>query len=278
MSRIQATFENLQSQGRKALIPFVTAGFPHVESMPALMLALVEAGADIIELGVPFSDPSADGAVIQRASEQALRKGVGLTQVFDTVRQFRAQDKRTPVVLMGYANPVERYEQIHGEGRFCEDAAQAGVDGVLVVDYPPSECRRFARSLADAGIDLILLLAPTSTDERIREIAQLASGYIYYVSLKGVTGSAALDTDEVKAMLQKIRQHVQIPVGVGFGIRDAQSAVAVARTADAVVIGSRLLQAMEGKGPAEAAGAARDFLQPIRHALDTMSSNKGLNA
>jgi len=268
MSRIQATFATLQAKGRKALIPYVTAGFPYADITPALMHGMVTAGADIIELGVPFSDPSADGPVIQRAGERALALGIGLKQVLGMVKTFRKRDKRTPVVLMGYANPIERWELAHGAGAFARDAAAAGVDGVLVVDYPPEECTDFAAALRAAGIDLIFLLAPTSTEERMREVARVASGYVYYVSLKGVTGSGALDTAEVQAMLPRIRHHVHIPVGVGFGIRDARTAAAIGQAADAVVIGSRLIEQIESQPHEKVAAAAADFLRPIRAALD----------
>jgi len=260
MSRIDATLGALKAQGRKALIPYVTAGFPYADITPALMHGMVQAGADIIELGVPFSDPSADGAVIQKAGERALSLGIGLAQVLAMVRSFRDKNHLTPVVLMGYANPLERYDQTHGEGAFIRDAAAAGVDGVLIVDYPPEECRDFAARLRAAGLDLIFLLAPTSTDERMRQV--------YYVSLKGVTGSGALDTTEVGAMLPRIRQHVHIPVGVGFGIRDAETARAIGQVADAVVIGSRLIQQIENQPHERVAAAAADFLRPIRAALD----------
>ncbi|HEY9207732.1 MAG TPA: tryptophan synthase subunit alpha, partial [Acidovorax sp.] len=218
MSRIASTFSALKAQGRKALIPYVTAGFPFADITPALMHGMVEAGADVIELGVPFSDPMADGPVIQKAGEKALSLGIGMVQVLDHVCEFRKRNSTTPVVLMGYANPVERYDQKHGTNAFVRDAAAAGVDGVLVVDYPPEECEAFAASLRAHGMDLIFLLAPTSTDERMAQVARVASGYVYYVSLKGVTGSGALDTSAVEQMLPRIRQHVQIPVGVGFGI------------------------------------------------------------
>ncbi len=189
MSRIQTTFEALQRQGRKALIPYVTAGFPFPDITPELMHGMAAAGADIIELGVPFSDPMADGPVIQKAGERALAAGVGTRQVLDMVREFRRRDSKTPVVLMGYANPVERYDLMHGPDAFVTDAAQAGVDGILIVDYPPEECEGFAAKLKAKGLDLIFLLAPTSTDERMGQVARVASGYVYYVSLKGVTGA-----------------------------------------------------------------------------------------
>ena len=268
MSRIAHTLAELKSQGRKALIPYVTAGFPQADITPELMHAMVAAGADIIELGVPFSDPSADGPVIQRAGERALALGIGTSQVLDMVRQFRQQDDRTPVVLMGYANPVERYDQRHGPRRFIADAAAAGVDGVLIVDYPPEECEAFADDLRANGLDLIFLLAPTSTEQRMDQVGRLASGYVYYVSLKGVTGSGALDTAAVEAMLPRIRQHVSVPVGVGFGIRDAESARAVGRVADAVVIGSRLIQLIENEPRSGVCLVASDFLRGIRAALD----------
>ncbi len=268
MSRIDTTLAGLRAQGRKALIPYVTAGFPYADITPALMHGMVTAGADIIELGVPFSDPSADGAVIQKAGERALSLGIGLAQVLGIVRSFRDKDHQTPVVLMGYANPIERYDQKHGADAFIRDAAAAGVDGLLVVDYPPEECRDFAARLRAAGIDLIFLLAPTSTEQRMRQVAEVASGYVYYVSLKGVTGSGALNTAEVEAMLPRIRQHVHIPVGVGFGIRDAETARAIGKVADAVVIGSRLIQVIENQPHERVAAAAMDFLRPIRAALD----------
>ena len=268
MSRITPTFQALKDQGRKALIPYLMAGFPQPEQTLALMHALVEGGADIIELGVPFSDPMADGPVIQQAGEEALRHHVGMSEVLAMVRAFRATDSQTPIVLMGYANPVESYNLVHGEHGFVKDAAAAGVDGVLVVDYPPEECVDFAAALKAHQMDLIFLLAPTSTDQRMQQVAQVASGYVYYVSLKGVTGSGALNTDEVEAMLPRIRQHVHIPVGVGFGIRDAQTAQTIGKVADAVVIGSKLIQLVKAAAKAEAAGTARDFMRGIRQALD----------
>lgn len=268
MSRIQTTFEQLKAQGRKALIPYVTAGFPFADITPALMHGMVEAGADVIELGVPFSDPMADGPVIQKAGEKALGLGVGMVQVLDHVREFRKRNGTTPVVLMGYANPVERYDQIHGEGAFVRDSAEAGVDGVLIVDYPPEECEAFAASLRAHNMDLIFLLAPTSTDERMAQVARVASGYVYYVSLKGVTGSGALDTSAVEQMLPRIRQHVHIPVGVGFGIRDAATAQAIGKVSDAVVIGSRIIQLIEDQEHAKVVPLTIDFLRGIRKAMD----------
>ncbi|HMA08727.1 MAG TPA: tryptophan synthase subunit alpha [Ramlibacter sp.] len=268
MSRIQTTFEALQRQGRKALIPYVTAGFPFPDITPELMHGMAAAGADIIELGVPFSDPMADGPVIQKAGERALAAGVGTRQVLEMVREFRLRDGNTPVVLMGYANPVERYDLMHGPDAFVTDAARAGVDGVLIVDYPPEECEGFAAKLKAKGLDLIFLLAPTSTDERMGQVARVASGYVYYVSLKGVTGAGNLDTGAVEQMLPRIRQHVRIPVGVGFGIRDAATARAVGKVADAVVIGTRIIQLLQDAPREQAVAAAADFLRGIRQALD----------
>ena len=263
MSRIATTFEALR--GRKALIPYVTAGDPFPDATVEIMLAMAQAGADVIELGVPFSDPMADGPVIQKASERALAKGIGMPQVLDFVRGFRAKNDRTPMVLMGYANPIERY----GVERFVADAASAGVDGVLVVDYPPEECEAFAGALKARRIDPIFLLAPTSTDERMREVGRLASGYVYYVSLKGVTGAGHLDTDAVARMVPRIKAHVSVPVGVGFGIRDAQSARAVAAVSDGVVIGTALVQLLETRDRSNVAAAAADFIGGIRAALDS---------
>ncbi|MBI3156437.1 MAG: tryptophan synthase subunit alpha [Burkholderiales bacterium] len=270
MSRIASTFAALGARGRKALIPFVTAGDPYADATPEIMHALVAGGADVIEIGVPFSDPMADGPVIQQAGERALARGIALAQVLAMVRDFRRDDDATPVVLMGYANPVERYEQRHGGGSFVRDAAAAGVDGMLVVDYPPEECEDFAAALKAAGLDLIFLLAPTSTDARIAQVGRLASGYVYYVSLKGVTGAGHLDTAAVAAMLPRIRAGVALPVGVGFGIRDAASAQAVGAVADAVVIGTRLVQILQEQPREEVAAAARGFMAQIRQALDAL--------
>ncbi|RYX97710.1 MAG: tryptophan synthase subunit alpha [Comamonadaceae bacterium] len=271
-SRIGPTFARLKSEGRKALIPYVTAGFPFPDITPELMHAMVEGGADVIELGVPFSDPSADGPVIQKAGDRALAAGVGLAKVLGMVAEFRKKDDQTPVVLMGYANPVEAYDLKHGGNRdespFIRDASAAGIDGVLIVDYPPEECVEFAARLRAHGMDLIFLLAPTSTDQRMAQVAEVASGYVYYVSLKGVTGSGALDIGAVEAMLPRIREHVSVPVGVGFGIRDAATAKAISRVADAVVIGSRIIQLIEPLPREQVAGVAREFLKDIRAALD----------
>lgn len=269
MSRIASTFAALKAQGRKALIPYITAGFPFADITPELMHAMCEAGADVIELGVPFSDPMADGPVIQKAGEKALALGIGMAEVLAMVRQFRERNTATPVVLMGYANPVEAYDLRHGANAFVRDAAQAGVDGVLIVDYPPEECEAFAASLKAHGMDLIFLLAPTSTDERMKQVARIASGYVYYVSLKGVTGAGHLDTAAVEQALPRIRSFVDMPVGVGFGIRDAQTARAIGRVADAVVIGTKVIQVVEEQPRENAAAALGGFLRGIRAALDS---------
>ena len=265
MSRIAATFDALQSRGAKALIPYITAGDPHPEATIDIMLAMAAAGADVIELGVPFSDPMADGPVIQKAGERALAKGIGMQQVLGFVRGFRAANPATPVVLMGYANPIERY----GIDRFVADAHAAGVDGVLVVDYPPEECEGFASTLKANGLDPIFLLAPTSSEARMKHVGRIASGYVYYVSLKGVTGAGHLDTAAVAAMVPKIKSFVKLPVGVGFGIRDAKSAQAVAAVSDAVVIGTALIQRLEHCTRENAAATAGEFIAGIRAALDS---------
>ena len=268
MSRIEATFQQLKAAGRKALIPYVTAGYPFADGTPELMHAMVDAGADVIELGVPFSDPSADGPVIQKAGDKALAFGIGTSHVIDMVKAFREKNHATPVVLMGYANPIERYDLKHGKDSFIRDASAAGIDGVLVVDYPPEECVEFAAKLRAHKMDLIFLLAPTSTDQRMQQVADVASGYVYYVSLKGVTGSGALNTAEVEAMLPRIRQKVSIPVGVGFGIRDAETANAIGKVADAVVIGSKIIQLIENEPRDQVAKVAGTFLREIRQAMD----------
>jgi len=264
MSRIAARFASLAAAGRKALIPYITAGDPDPSLTVRLMHALKESGADILELGVPFSDPMADGPVNQRSSERALAKGVSLATVLAMVREFRTRDDGTPVVLMGYANPIEAM----GIDKFVPGAAAAGVDGVIVVDYPPEESTRFAELSRSQGIDPIFMLAPTSTDERIEQVARVGSGYLYYVSLKGVTGAASIDLADVAARIPRIRAATRLPIGVGFGIRDPQSARAIARSADAVVIGSRIIQEIEAAGPEHAVARVQALLKPIREALD----------
>jgi len=269
MSRIAATLQRLQQQERKALIPYMTVGDPYADATADIVQGLVDGGADIIELGVPFSDPMADGPVIQKASERALARGIGLSQVLDAVRAVRARNTHTPLVLMGYANPIERFDQRHGAGAFVRAAVEAGVDGLLVVDYPPEECEALAASLKQAGMDLIFLLAPTSTDLRIAQVARIASGFVYYVSLKGVTGAGHLDVSSVAQAMPRIRAHVKIPIGVGFGIRDATSARAVAEVADAVVIGAKVVQILEAEPRDNVAAAAKAFMAEIRAALDS---------
>jgi tryptophan synthase alpha chain len=254
----------LAANGKKGLIPFITAGDPAPDMTVSLMHALVAGGADIIELGVPFSDPMADGPVIQKASERALAQGVRLRDVLQMVREFRRDNQATPVVLMGYANPIERM----GVPAFIASAKDVGVDGVLVVDYPPEECEEFAAQMQAAGLDTIFLLAPTSTEARMAQVGKIASGYVYYVSLKGVTGSGALDQEAVAAMIPRIRQHVSVPIGVGFGIRDGASARAVADVSDAVVIGSRIIQELEVTPRESAVAAVQSFMRGIRQALD----------
>jgi tryptophan synthase alpha chain len=263
-SRIDERFNALRLSGKKGLIPYIAAGDPSPSHTVGLMHALAAAGADVIELGVPFSDPMADGPAIQRATERAIRQGVGLRQCLAMVAAFRQRNQHTPLVLMGYANPIERF----GRQAFVDEAKSAGVDGVLVVDYPPEESADFARSLKTAGLDPIFLLSPTTTESRIRDIVKHAKGYVYYVSLKGITGAAHLDVQAVAAKMPLIRQYTDLPIGVGFGIRDALSARAVAEVADAVVIGTRLIQEMEQVGADNAEAAVGRLLADIRSGMD----------
>ena len=241
MNRISKCFEALKAANKKALIPYITAGDPDPGDTVPLAHALVKAGANILELGVPFSDPMADGPVIQRASERALAHHVSLHNVLDMVREFREQDRDTPVVLMGYLNPVE----VMGYEAFARAAADAGVDGVLTVDMPPEEASSLSEALVAHGIDPIYLLAPTTDEARIKKICDAARGYVYYVSLKGVTGAASLDVAAVSDKIGQIRKQTQLPIGVGFGIKDASTASAIAETADAVVVGSALIKIIE---------------------------------
>lgn len=266
MSRIAARFESLRGRGRTALIPFVTAGDPHPATTVPLMHAMVAAGADLIELGVPFSDPMADGPVIQRATERALAQGVSLTDVLGMVRDFRTQDPDTPVVLMGYLNPIE----VMGYERFAAEALAAGVDGALVVDVPPEEGHDLVVALRDQGLDLVYLLAPTSTESRIRRIGEVASGFVYYVSVKGVTGAGHLDVAGVAAKVAEIRSLISLPVGVGFGIKDADTAALVAAVADAVIVGSAIVGRIEelGQTPERIPAVIGDFLAGLRAAID----------
>lgn len=266
MSRIEQRFAALKRAGRKALVPYITAGDPQPSVTVPLMHALVAAGADVLELGVPFSDPMADGPVIQRATERALVHKVSLKQVLAMVREFRARDAETPVVLMGYLNPVE----VMGYAAFAEAAAGAGVDGALTVDLPPEEAAELTGALRARGLDAIFLAAPTSSVERIKRIAQTASGFIYYVSLRGVTGAANLDLKEVAAKLALIRNHTSLPLGVGFGISSPETAAAVAAHADAVVVGSAIVKLMEARAaePARILADVPAFLATLRAAID----------
>ncbi|HEX5372157.1 MAG TPA: tryptophan synthase subunit alpha [Aquabacterium sp.] len=269
-NRIDTALAALGAAGRKALIPFITCGDPYPDLTPELMWAMADAGADVIELGVPFSDPMADGPVIQRAAERALTHGISLADVLKDVKRFRTRNSQTPVVLMGYANPIEHYDQRHGADAFVRDAQAAGVDGVLVVDYPPEECEVFAAAMKAHNLAPIFLLAPTSSEERMAAVGRVAAGYVYYVSLKGVTGAGHLDTDAVARMVPLIKKHVHIPVGVGFGIRDAETAKAVAAVSDAVVIGSRIVQLLEEQSRDTVVPAAGRFIADIRSALDSL--------
>lgn len=265
MNRIDQTFASLKSAGKKALIPFITAGDPDPALTVPLMHTLVEAGADVIELGVPFSDPMADGPTIQRASERALAKGMSLRQVLAIVSEFREKDSTTPIVLMGYANPIEAM----GAERFAAAAQAAGVDGVLVVDYTPEESGEYVRVCRAHGLQPIFLLAPTSTEARVAQVAELAGGYVYYVSLKGVTGKGAtLDLAEIAARIPPIQAKTGLPVGVGFGIRDAATAKSIAAIADAVVVGSRIIEELERSTADDACNRVRNLVAELRQGVD----------
>jgi tryptophan synthase alpha chain len=263
-TRIGEKFARLKAQNKKALVTFVTAGDPTREITVPLMHAMVKSGVDVIELGVPFSDPMAEGPVIQRSSERALALGVGMADVFAYVAEFRKTDSETPIVLMGYANPIERM----GLKVFGDRAKAAGVDGVIVVDYPPEESHELLTAMDAVGIDVVYLLSPTSTAERIEMVANVGRGYIYYVSLKGVTGAANIDTVEVALAVAKIKAKTNLPIGVGFGIRDGETARRVADVADAVIIGSRIIQEMEKSSPDAAIKNVQTLLQSIRSAMD----------
>jgi tryptophan synthase alpha chain len=268
-NRIDQCFERLSAQSRTALVPFITTGDPHPDWTVHIMHRLVEAGADVLELGIPFSDPMADGPVIQVASERAIKKGVTLASVLSTVAKFRETDNITPVVLMGYMNPIERF----GHEAFSQQAAHCGVDGVLLVDCPPEEMSGLTRSMEENGVLPIRLLAPTTTPERVELIARNAKGYLYYVSFKGITGADRLDHAGIASPLEEIRRHTNLPVAVGFGIKDAKSASAVAKFADAVVIGSALVQTLSDAAGEEQAGQlAFDFLAPVRQAMDNVAA------
>ena len=264
MSRIQTVFSSLKSHNKKALIPYITAGDPHPNHTVNLMHTLVKTGADMIELGVPFSDPMADGPVIQRASERALVHKVGLTKVLQMVAEFRQSDTKTPIILMGYANPIEAM----GSEKFTQLAKAAGIDGVITVDYPPEECKEFISQLQANDMDSIFLLSPTSDAARVDLIVNQASGFLYYVSLKGVTGSANLDIEEVKARVAEIRQKTHLPIGVGFGVKDSITAKNVAAFADAVVVGSRMVQAIENSNDDNLVENVSQLMMELRAAID----------
>jgi tryptophan synthase alpha chain len=265
MSRIQSTFSTLKQQGKTALIPYITAGDPHPKFTVNLMHTLVKHGADMIELGVPFSDPMADGPVIQRASERALVHKVGLTAVLNMVKEFRQSDQKTPIILMGYANPIEAI----GATVFADRAKDADVDGVITVDYPPEECGEFVRELRSRDIDPVFLLSPTTEPSRVELIVNQASGFVYYVSLKGVTGAANLNIVEVAERVASIRKQTNLPVGVGFGIRDAATAKVTAEIADAVVVGSRMVQAIEASDDQNLLGNVAALMDELKSAVDS---------
>lgn len=270
MSRIAATFEKLKQQGRTALIPFVTAGDPDPALAVPLLHALAAGGADVIELGIPFSDPMADGPVIQRSSERALRRGVSLKAVIRYVTEFRETNRTTPVVLFGYANPIEAV----GLEKFADMAKTADADGVLVVDYPPEEAHGLVELLDARGLDTVFLISPTTDDARLRQLAALGRGYLYYVSLKGVTGAAHLDLADVASRIQHLRAFTKLPVGVGFGIRDPETAQQIAGFADAVVIGSRLVQEIEGSPRDQVIANVTAFVSGMRRAVDAAKPAK----
>ncbi len=264
--RIADCLAALGRERRCALIPYLTAGYPRADLTVELMEAMVRGGADLIELGVPFSDPMADGPVIQAANEQALAGGFGLSRLLEDVARFRQRNPATPVVLMGYSNPVEAM----GVKRFSERAVAAGVDGVLLVDCPPEEGEGLADEISAAGLDNIFLVAPTSDDERVAAVGRAARGYVYYVSLKGVTGAGHIDTADVARQVTRLRQAIRLPIGVGFGIRDGQTAAAIAGIADAVVIGTRVIQIVGDGEASSAAGRLEAFVREIRGAIDAV--------
>jgi len=266
MSRIQTVFSELKNQGKKALIPYITAGDPHPKLTVNLMHTLVKHGADMIELGVPFSDPMADGPVIQRASERALAHHVGLTAVLEMVKEFRQKDAKTPIILMGYANPIEAI----GATVFADRAKAADVDGVITVDYPPEECGDFVKELRARDIDPVFLLSPTTEPKRVELIVSQASGFVYYVSLKGVTGAANLDIVEVSKRVKEIQAQTHLPIGVGFGIRDAATAKATAAIADAVVVGSRLVQLIEASTEENLMDNVATLMDELKTAVDAV--------
>ena len=265
MSRIQTVFATLKANNKKALIPYITAGDPHPKYTVALLHAMVKSGADMIELGIPFSDPMADGPVIQRASERALVHKVGLTKVLELVAEFRLTNSETPMILMGYANPIEAM----GVDKFTQLAKKSGVDGVLTVDYPPEECAEFIHALTTNNMDSIFLLSPTTDSKRVDLIVNQATGFLYYVSLKGVTGAANLDVEQVKGRVAEIRTKTNLPIGVGFGVKDAATAKNVAQFADAVVVGSRMVQTIEASTEENLIQNVTALIQELRQAIDS---------
>jgi len=264
MSRIANTFKTLKETHRKALIPYITAGDPHPDLTVSMMHALVDSGADMIELGIPFSDPMADGPTIQRASERALAHHVGLSHVFNMVKTFREKDTQTPIILMGYANPIEAI----GAETFVERAKVSDVDGIITVDYPPEECTQFTKLLKEKNIDSIFLLSPTSELDRVKLIIEQASGFLYYVSLKGVTGAANIDIEQVKSKVSMIRELTDLPIGVGFGVRDAATAKEVAKISDAVVVGSRMIQEIENSNKDNLIQNISKLMKELREAVN----------
>ncbi len=264
MSRITNTFKTLKEKNKKALIPYITAGDPHPDLTVSMMHALVDSGADMIELGIPFSDPMADGPTIQRASERALAHHVGLSHVFKMVKTFREYDDKTPIILMGYANPIEAI----GAKTFVERAKTSDVDGIITVDYPPEECVEFTKLLKEKNIDSIFLLSPTSELDRVKLIIEQASGFLYYVSLKGVTGAANIDIEQVKSKVGMIRELTDLPIGVGFGVKDAATAKEVAKISDAVVVGSRMVQEIESSNKENLIQNISKLMKELREAVN----------
>jgi len=264
MSRIANTFKALKEANRKALIPYITAGDPHPDLTVSMMHALVDSGANMIELGIPFSDPMADGPTIQRASERALAHHVGLSHVFNMVKTFREKDTQTPIILMGYANPIEAI----GAETFVERAKVSDVDGIITVDYPPEECTQFTKLLKEKNIDSIFLLSPTSELDRVKLIIEQASGFLYYVSLKGVTGAANIDIEQVKSKVSMIRELTDLPIGVGFGVKDAATAKEVAKISDAVVVGSRMIQEIENSNKDNLIQNISKLMKELREAVN----------
>lgn len=263
MSRITDTFNTLKAQGKKALIPFVTAGDPSPEMTNKILNQLVISGADMIELGIPFSDPMADGPIIQRASERALANNVGIKKTFEIAKEFRKNNQTTPIILMGYANPIEAI----GINDFLNHCKDSDVDGIITVDYPPEESQDYVKALQDINIDSIFLLAPTTEKERIKKIIQQATGFLYYVSLKGVTGAQNIDINQVKKRVSDIRSLTDLPVGVGFGVRDPETAKKVAEFADAIVIGSRIIQEIEQSNGKELLNNIASILESIKKVI-----------